>query len=146
MATPSALEVVSKFAAALAAQDSGRMGSLRSEDFLLDFVHRDAFESGPLSTEETKKFWPAWFIAFPVYYFEVVRTIAAERVVVTQWIFTGTNTGPLEFPVFEKPVEPIGRTIRIRGVSIFDVTDGLIERETVYMDLSTLMVELGVEL
>ena len=95
--------------------------------------------------EETKRFWPSWFVAFPEYDFEVTRTIAAEEVVVTQWDFTGTNSGPLELPFFEKPIEPTGRTVRFRGVSILDVSDGLIQRETLYMDLATLMVELGVE-
>ncbi len=33
-----------------------------------------------------------------------------------------------------------------RGVSIYDIGDGLIQRETSYMDLATIMVELGVEL
>jgi hypothetical protein len=55
----SALAVVSEYAEALAARDSERMNSLRSSDFVLDFVHGDAFEDGPLSIEETKKFWPA---------------------------------------------------------------------------------------
>jgi hypothetical protein len=84
MASRSALEVASQYAEALAARDSDRMDSLRSEGFLLDFVHRDAFESGALSMEETKRFWPSWFVAFPEYDFEVTRTIAAEEVVVTQ--------------------------------------------------------------
>ena len=112
---------------------------------MLDFVHRDAFESGALSVEETNRFWPSWFVAFPEHDFEVTRTIAAEEVVVTQWDFTGTNSGPLEFPFFEKPIEPTGRTIRFRGVSILDVSDGLTQRETLYIDLATLMVELGLE-
>ena len=77
--------------------------------------------------------------------FEVTRTIAAEKVVVTQWVFTGTNSGPLESPIFESRREPTDRTIRFRGVSIYDVRGGLIQRETTYMDLATLMVELGVE-
>lgn len=142
----SALAVVSEYAAALAASDSERMNSLRSRDFVLDFVHGDAFEDGPLSIDETKKFWPAWFSGFPEMDYEVTRTIAAEEVVVTQWIFTGTNSGPLAAPIFENRREPTDRTIRFRGVSIYDVCDGLIQRETMYMDLATLMVELGVEL
>jgi hypothetical protein len=78
--------------------------------------------------------------------YEVTRTIAAETVVVTQWTFTAANTGPLGPPAFESPREPTGRTIRLRGVSIYDVSEGLIQRETTYMDLATLMVELGVTL
>lgn len=142
----SALGVVSEYAAALAARDSEQMDSLRSSDFVLDFVYGDAFDDGPLSVEETKKFWPAWFAGFPEMDYEVTRTVAAEEVVVTQWIFSGTHSGPLAAPIFEKRREPTNRTIRFRGVSIYDVRDGLIQRETTYMDLATLIVELGVEL
>ena len=141
----SALEAVSQYAAALSARDSDRMNALRAPDFVLDFVNGDAFEDRPLSVEQTGEFWPSWFRGFPEMDLEVTRTIAAEEVVVTQWIFTGTNSGPVEPPVFDDRIEPTGRTIRLRGVSIYDVSDGLLRRETMYIDLATLMVELGVE-
>jgi predicted ester cyclase len=120
---PSAFDVVSAYVAALAAQDSGRMKSLHSPDFA---------------------FWTSWFAGFPEMDYEVTRTIAAEQVVVTQWVFTGAHTGPLEPPAFGSRLEPTGRIIQCRGVSIYDVSDGLIQRETIYMDLATLMVELGI--
>ncbi len=141
-----ALKVVSEYAAALAARDSERMNALHSPDFVLDWVYGDAFEERPRSVEETKAFWPSWFAGFPEMDYKVTRTIAAEKVVVTEWIFTGTNTGPLDPPVFEERREPTGRTIRLRGVSLYDLSDGLIQRETTYMDLATLMVELGIVL
>ncbi|MCB0731843.1 MAG: ester cyclase, partial [Ignavibacteriae bacterium] len=95
--------------------------------------------------EETQAFWPAWFAAFPEMDYEVTRTVAAPSVVVTQWVFTGTQTRPLGPPVFDPPLPPSGRTIRFRGVTVYDVAENnLIQRETTYMDLATLMVELGV--
>lgn len=112
----------------------------------LDWVYGDAFEDRPRSLDETKEFWPSWFAGFPEMDYEVTRTIAAEEVVVTQWTFTGTNTGPLGPPAFGQRMEPTGRTIQFRGVTIYDVSDGLIQRETTYMDLATLLVELGVTL
>jgi hypothetical protein len=63
-----------------------------------------------------------------------------------QWVFTGTISQTLGPSIFDPPVPPSGRTIMIRGVSIYDISEGLIKRETTYMDLATLMVELGVEL
>jgi len=76
--------------------------------------------------------------------YEVTRTIAAESVVVIQWTFTGTHDRPLGAPVFDPPLEPTNRTIRLRGVSIYDIKDLLINRETMYIDLATLWVELGI--
>jgi steroid delta-isomerase-like uncharacterized protein len=145
MADTTALNVASQYSAAMAAQDSDTMHSLHSSDFVLDFIHGDAFESDPISSEQTGQFWPAWFAGFPEMDYEVTRTIAGETVIVTQWIFTGTHGGTLGNPVFENPIEPTGRTIRFRGVSIYDIHDGRILRETTYMDLATLMVELGME-
>jgi steroid delta-isomerase-like uncharacterized protein len=146
MAPSSALEVVAEYSAALAAGDSNRMDVVRAENFALDLVHRDAFESAELSREETKAFWPSWFAGFPEMDYQVTRTIAAEEVVVTQWLFMGTNTGPLTPPVFGSHMEPTGKTIRFRGVSVYDVQEGLIQRETIYMDMATLFVELEVTL
>ena len=140
-----ALELTSRYVAALAARDTDGMNALRTLDFELDFVYGDASESGPLSSEETKQFWPSWLAGFPEMDYEVVRTIAAEDVVVTQWVFTGTHSETIGPPVFDTPIPPSGRTIMFRGVSIYDIKDGLIERETSYMDLATILVELGVE-
>jgi steroid delta-isomerase-like uncharacterized protein len=142
--TPTALDIVSEYSAALMARNALRMEALRSADFVLDWVYADAFENPHSTAEETHAFWSAWFEGFPEMDYEVTRTIAAETVVVTQWTFTGTNAGPLGPPAFGEHLEPTGRTIQLRGVSIYDVGDGLIQRETTYMDLATLMVELGV--
>jgi steroid delta-isomerase-like uncharacterized protein len=142
----SALEVTSRYVAALAARDYESMNTLRAADFVLDFVYGDASESGPLSSEETKHFWPSWLSGFPEMDYEVTRTIAADEVVVTQWVFTGTHAERLGPPIFDPPVAPTGRTVMFRGVSIYDIAGGLIQSETSYMDLATILVELGVEL
>lgn len=141
---PDALLLIERYVAALAAGDGAAMKQLRAPDYVLDWVHGDAFQDGLLSAEDTESFWPAWFAGFPEYDYEVTRTIAAEQVVVTQWIFTGTHSAPLGSPVFDPPHLPTGRTVRFRGVSFYDVRAGLIARETTYLDLATLFVELGV--
>jgi predicted ester cyclase len=143
---PTSLEAVSGYVSALAAGDSEGMDAFRAPDYLLDLVQRDAFEQGSLSHQETRAFWPSWFASFPDMDYQVTRTIAADAVVVTQWVFMGTNIGPLTAPVFGRDLEPTGRTIRLRGVSIYDVHEGLVRHETLYLDLATLFVELGVSL
>jgi steroid delta-isomerase-like uncharacterized protein len=142
---PSSLQITTEYIEALATGDSKRMDSLRATEFVLDFVHVDAFAGGSWSAEEAERFWPSWFAAFPEMDYAVRRTVAAKDVVVTQWVFTGTHTGSLGPPILERPVAPTGRTIRVRGVSIYDVGGGLIQRETLYLDFATLLVELGVE-
>jgi steroid delta-isomerase-like uncharacterized protein len=140
------LDIIADYSAALAAGDTERMNALRAPEFELDFVYGDADDSGPLSSEQTEQFWPSWLAGFPEKDYEVVRTIAGPDVVVTQWIFTGTHGRPLGPPIFDEPAPPTGRTIMFRGVSIYDLTAGLIQRETTYFDLATVLVELGIQL
>ena len=143
---PTALDVVSRLVAAMAERDIETMQSLHAEDYVVDWVYGDAFENPPVAAQESAAFFPAWFVAFEDIDYDVQRTIAGEAVVVTEWVFTGTHTGRLGPPVFEEHLEPTGRTIQFRGATIYDVTGGLIQRETVYMDLATLLVELGARL
>jgi steroid delta-isomerase-like uncharacterized protein len=143
---PASVHVVAQYAAALGARDGEQMAALRAPDFVLDYVHRDASGSDPLPAQATQGFWTAWFTGFPEMDFEVTRTIAADRVAVLQWTLTGTHSGPLDATAFGRHVESTGRTISLRGVSIFDIDEGLIQHETLYIDFATLWVELGVEL
>ncbi|MDJ0770961.1 MAG: ester cyclase [Ilumatobacter sp.] len=140
---PSAFEVVSKLVAALTTGDLETMESLHAEDYVLDWVYGDAFEDSPKSGEEGSAFFPVWLSGFGEVAYEVKRTIAADDVVVTEWVFTGTHTGPLGPPFFDEQLDPTGRTIQFRGVTVYDVNGGLVQRETIYMDLATLLVELG---
>ncbi len=137
------LQTISNYLAALASGNSEQMSTFCSPNFVLDLVHDDAFVRDPLSVDDMKQFWEVWFDGFSEMDWEVERTIAAETVVVVQWTFTGTHDKDL--PIFRKPLQPTGKTISFRGVSIYDVADGFIQRETTYMDLATVMVELGVK-
>ena len=143
---PTALELVAAYTKAQSVGDGAGMAPLCGADFVLDFVHGDAFENKPITGAETAQFWPTWFAAFPEMDYEITRTVAAETVVITEWIFTGTHSQPLGQPIFDDPIPPSGRTIRFRGVSVFDVGNGRIQRETTYMDLATIFVELGVKI
>ena len=91
--TMTSLEIASAYAAGLGNQDPEAMQALRADAFTLEFVHGDAFQDPPLAGEAAQSFWPRWFVAFPEMDLEITRTIAADEVVITQWIFTGTNTG-----------------------------------------------------
>ena len=141
---PGSLQTIEKYITALKARDNLTMEAMRTADFVLDWVHADAFENKPLTRQETNQFWPAWFKGFSEMDYEATRTIAADTVVVVQWTFTGTHDGSLGTPLFDPPLEPTGKTIRLRGVSVYDLDDLLLQRETMYIDLATLWVELGV--
>lgn len=147
MAVQTSLDTIDAYTAALALGDIAAMDRLRTDDYVLDWVHQDAYQNDPLTSEGTRTFWSIWLSAFPDRDYEVTRTLAADAVVVTQWVFSGSHTATLDPPVFDPALPATGRTIRFRGVSVYDMaTDGsgLIRRETTYLDLATVMVELGV--
>jgi steroid delta-isomerase-like uncharacterized protein len=137
-------ELITQYLTALKSCDTVAMHALRSPDFVLDWVHGDAFASKPLNQTETNSFWTPWFAAFSDMDYEVSRTILAETVAVVQWMFTGTHDHILGLPIFEPAVDPTGKVIAIRGVSIYDIEGGQIQKETIYIDQATLWVELGV--
>ena len=138
------LELVSNYVAAIQDGDGEKMGSMRSLEFVLDLVAGDAFDDSQRTESEAKQFWPAWFKAFPDMDYQVTRTIVTETVVVTEWRFMGTNAGKLYADIFGKEVDATQKSIRFRGVSIYEINENLVTRETLYMDLATLWVELGV--
>ncbi len=141
---PTSMDLIAEYIHALTHADFVAMQALRSESFELDWVHADAFADAPLTHAQANQFWPVWFAAFSEMDYEVTRTIAAEQVVVVQWVFRGTHAAPLAPPVFDPPLEATGKTIRIRGISVFDIAADRIQRESMYIDLATLWVELGV--
>jgi steroid delta-isomerase-like uncharacterized protein len=140
------LKLISAYTQALANKDADGIRNLCSSEQVLDLVYFDAEGRRPLSVEESRMFWSAWFTAFPDDYdFEVTRTVAAKEVVVMQWVFRGTFAGILGPPVSVRPVSPTGKTIMFRAVSIYDLANGQIQRETIYLDLATWFVEMGFE-
>ena len=141
---PGSLPTIEKYIAALKKGDNLTMEAMRTPDFVLDWVHADAFENKPLTRQEANQFWAVWFKGFSEMDYEATRTIAADTVVVVQWTFTGTHDGVLGNPVFDPPLAPTGRTIRLRGITVFELEEFLLNRETMYIDLATLWVELGV--
>lgn len=143
--TPVSLDIIAQYTSALSNGDYDTMHALRHANFVLDWVHGDAFEDPPMTEDQTNQFWPAWLSAFKKKDYEVTRTIASESVVVVQWTFTGIHDAPLGPPVFEPALEPSNKPISLRGISVYDVAENLIQKETMYIDLATLMVELGVD-
>jgi len=138
------LDLISRYVTAIQDNDAANMNELRAADYVLDRVAGDAFEDSKLTEAEARAFWPSWFSAFSEFDYEVIRTIATEAVVVTEWRFIGTNTGKLESNIFGREVAPTHKTIQFRGVSIYEIDNNCIHQETLYMDLATLWVELGV--
>lgn len=140
-----ALEIASQYAKALASRNEECLQRLRATTYTLDAVHLDGFGANPLTETEAKEMYSALFTGFPDSSFAVKRTIAATEVVVQEWTFTGTNTGRFDLWPYAHSAnqKPGGKRVRLRGITIYDISRELIQRETIYMDSVTLAVELG---
>lgn len=97
----------------------------------------------PFNAEGALRFWQNWFAAFSSFDWEMTRSIAAEDIVVVEWTFIGKQDGPLD-GLFRFSVLVSNKVARLRGASFFECKDGQIVYLTLYMDLATLMVELGI--
>jgi steroid delta-isomerase-like uncharacterized protein len=143
MAAASSIDLITEYLNAAAAGDAPAMAQHCSAGFVFDVVHRDAEGRSPFNAEGALRFWQNWFAAFSSFDWEITRAIDAGEIVVVEWTFIGKQDGPLE-GLFRFPAPISNKVVRFRGASFFECRDGRIEYLTLYMDLATLMVELGV--
>jgi len=79
--------------------------------------------------------------AFPDASIRVVSTVESGDTIVTEGVYGGTHTGPLEGP--QGTVPPTGRTIELPFADIFRVRDGRAVAHHLYFDQATFMAQLG---
>jgi predicted ester cyclase len=140
-----AFTIAAQYAAARAAQQEERLHVLRAGCYQLDAVYLDAYGVAPQALPEGTDIYRALFSACPDGDLAVTRTIAGAQVVVQEWTFSGTHTGRAEHWALRGRMheQPTGSQVRLRGISIYDISGGLIQRETIYLDQATLLVGLG---
>ncbi len=70
--------------------------------------------------EGFKAQWRKWREAFPDLHFEIVDLVAEGDKVLTRWVLTGTHEGEY------LGVSPTGRSIKVAGMSLDRIEDGLV--------------------
>jgi steroid delta-isomerase-like uncharacterized protein len=110
------------------------------------FYASDAVFADPINHHEGRKAIGAFFEEadkpFSDIRFEVAQLIEEGNLLVAEWVWQATNTGPLtmpdgtEIPATHKPVE-------LPGVSIVSVRDGKIASHRDYFDSASVMSQLG---
>jgi steroid delta-isomerase-like uncharacterized protein len=88
--------------------------------------------------EGFKAQWRKWRAAFPDLHFEIVDLVAEGDKVLTRWVLTGTHRG--EF----LGIPPTGRSIRVAGMSLDRIEDGLVAEGFDGWDALGLRQQLGV--
>ncbi|HEY7033830.1 MAG TPA: ester cyclase [Thermomicrobiales bacterium] len=82
--------------------------------------------------------WRQWRTAFPDLHFEIVDLVAEGDKVLTRWVMTGTHRG--EF----LGIPATGRAIRVAGMSLDRIEDGLVAEGFDGWDALGLRRQLGV--
>jgi steroid delta-isomerase-like uncharacterized protein len=97
---------------------------------------------GPLNSAGNKAYIQGFITAFPDLHFNIVRTVAEGDYVVTEWVATGTHTGPLVSPSGQN-VPPTGKKATTHGSNTFEVKNGKLSSARVYWDMVELLGQLG---
>ncbi len=128
-------------------RDVVSMAQLRSKGYEADFVYLDASGSNHKTSDAASDFYRGLFATFTDLDFEPTRTIAAAETVVVEWTFVGKNGGETDLflPAGLAANVGTGRTVTVRGVSVFNVAGGAITREVVYLDFATFVAGIGVK-
>jgi steroid delta-isomerase-like uncharacterized protein len=87
------------------------------------FIAEDAAGNDPdfgIGREGFKEQWRKWREAFPDLHFEVEEMVAEGDTVVSRWTLTGTHAGPF------LGIAPTSRSIRVAGMSLDHLSDGLL--------------------
>jgi steroid delta-isomerase-like uncharacterized protein len=103
-----------------------------------DYVGNDVGQAEPVKGHEglramVENHWKA----FPDLHFTVTNTVVQGCQVVAVWQAEGTHQGPI------MNIPPTGRKVRVRGVSIIEVKDGLIVRGQYIWDLAGMLRHMG---
>ncbi|MFN8590953.1 MAG: ester cyclase [Thermomicrobiales bacterium] len=95
----------------------------RSEEAIDRFVSESAAGNDPdfgQGREGFKAQWRQWMDAFPDLHFAIEEMVAEGDTVVARWTLTGTHQGPF------LGIAPTGRKIRVAGMSLDHLRDGIL--------------------
>ena len=97
---------------------------------------------GPLNSGGNKAYLQGFITAFPDLHFEIVRTVSDGDNVVTEWVGTGTHTGPLVSPSGQS-IPPTGKKATTHGSNTFEVKNGKLSSTSGYWNMAELLIQLG---
>ena len=95
----------------------------RDEAAIDRYIPEDAAGNDPdfgMGREGFRNQWRQWQTAFPDLHFEIVDLLAEGDKVLTRWVLTGTHRGPF------LGLEPTGTAIRVSGMSLDRVENGMV--------------------
>ena len=108
--------------------------------FADDFIHEDvAIGAVFRSKEELQAGISALFAACPDVKLEQKSLFGTSDWLAQEWVMTGTQTGAFN----DLGIPATGKSFSIRGVSIIEVHDGKVARNSDYWSLTSMLQQLG---
>lgn len=134
--TPSTAEDVARsYFEAHARHDIDGLRRLYAPEVVIDLMGQGIYRG----RDECAAYFTAVYGAVPDAEMIVDRVVPGDGVAVVQWRMRGTFTGT-ELP---PGIEPTGGWIELRGCDVIEVADGLITRNTAYVDGLELLRSIG---
>ncbi|HSM07196.1 MAG TPA: ester cyclase [Longimicrobiales bacterium] len=134
MTSPDRQAAIDAILAAWNQGDFSRLGDHLTGDSTR--VSPPSFDSDAGNLEELKQVIRDFRTQFPDAHVELRDRTEMGDVSISHWTFTGTNTGPGDFP-------PTGRSVEIDGISVNHWQGEKIAQEEVYFDTMDFMSQLG---
>ena len=92
--------------------------------------------------EESEAYVQSWKTTFPVMVDQCNNRIESGNTMVEECSWTGTNTGEITAPDGSK-IPPTGKTVNIKNCFIYEFGNGKIKSMTNYLDMMSMMGQLG---
>ncbi len=89
-----------------------------------------------------RAYWRRQGAAFPDLRITLDHLVQQGDLVVSEWTWTGTNTGPLTLRGGRR-VPPTGRRVELRGMELAEIRNGKISTYRIYWDGMALAQQLG---
>jgi steroid delta-isomerase-like uncharacterized protein len=135
-ASPAALPpLLEEWLAAFNAGDPDQLLALYTDDALWE---EPAIGLAALGPDEIRAHLERLFTAAPDIGYAVTSSVVAGDGAVVEWVATGTYSA--DFPGLPPAA---GQHFSFRGASVFEMTDGKIQRYTEYWDAYAFLVQLG---
>lgn len=91
--------------------------------------------------EEIRNYIQGFSSAFPNGKIEIRNQIASGEFVAIEWVFRGTQTGPMEGP--QGMIEPTGQVVELNGFDMFQIRNSKIQLNRSYYDSCLFLRQLG---
>ena len=103
-----------------------------------DYVGEDVGQASPVQGRAALHMMlELYWRAFPDLKFEVISMLGEDSRIAILWLGEGTHQGTF------MNIPPTGHTVRVRGVSIIDVKDGLVMRGQYVWDMAGMLRHMG---